>query len=137
MRIVPYLNFNGKAEEALHFYSKALGGKVSDIMRFGDNIAPGMPDFMKNWVLHAELIFKDQAIYLSDTFEPEKLILGNGYTVHLDCDSEEELNALFDAMKVDGEVTMDVADTFWGAIYGDLKDKYGIQWSFNYQKPQQ
>lgn len=137
MRIVPYLNFAGKAEEALSFYAQALGGTPSDIMRFGDNMFPGMPDFMKAWVLHAELHFKDSALYISDTFEPEKLNYGNGFTVHIDCDSEAEIYSLFDALKEGGHVTMELSDTFWGAVYGDLKDKFGIQWSFNYQKPTQ
>lgn len=137
MRIVPYLNYTGKAEEALNFYARALGGTPSAIMRFGDNSFPGMPDYMKDWVLHAELHFKDFYFYLSDTFEPESLTRGNSYTMHIDCNSEEEIYSLFDALKEGGHVTSDLADTFWGAIYGDLKDKYGIQWSFNYQKPHQ
>ena len=134
MRIVPYINFAGQAEEALKFYADALGGKPSDIMRFNEEMFPGMPDEMKNWVLHAELTFKDTAIYISDTFEPEKLSYGNGYTIHMDCDSVEEINALFNALKVGGEVTSELEETFWNAVYGSLTDRYGIQWSFNFQK---
>ena len=134
MRIVPYLNFKGHAEEALNFYVKALGGQTSEVMRFENQEFPGITEEMKHWILHAEIRFKDDALYLSDTFEPANHLEGNNCTIHLDCDSEEELRRLFDALKEDAQYTTEPMDTFWGAIYGDLKDKFGIHWSFNYQK---
>jgi PhnB protein len=134
MRIVPYINFAGQAEEALHFYAKALGGKVGEIMRFSEEMFPEMTDTMKDWVMHAELEFKDSAIYISDTFEPENIINGNNYTIHVDCDSTEEIYQLFDTLKEGGTVTSELEDTFWNSVYGSLTDKYGIQWSLNYQK---
>ncbi len=134
MRVLPYLNYAGKAEMALNFYANALDGEIGDIMRFGDNSFPGLPEHMKDWVLHSELRFKGGTIYISDTFEPEKVSYGNAYTVHVDCDSKEEIENLFAAMKEGGQVIDDLADTFWGAIFGSLIDQFGIQWSFNYQK---
>lgn len=134
MRIIPYINFAGQAEEALHFYANALGGKVGEIMRFTEEMFPGMPETMKDWVLHTELVFKDTAIYISDTFEPENITNGNSYTLHIDCDSTEEIYQFFNALKEGATVTSELEDTYWNAVYGSLTDKYGIQWSFNYQK---
>ncbi len=136
MRIVPYLNFGGQAEEALHFYASALGGKASDIMRFGDNPFPGMPEEMKNFVMHTELHFDDFYFYLSDTFDPENINRGNAHTMHIDCDSEDQLRSFFGALREGATTVKEPEDTFWGAIYGDLVDKFGVQWSFNYQKPE-
>lgn len=134
MKIVPYLSFSGQAEEAIHLYAQALGGSVSDIMRFNKEMYPEMKESMKNWVLHAELYFKDNKIYISDTFEPENHGFATGYTMHLDCESQDEIHELFQAFESIGQVTMPLEDTFWGAIYGSITDKFGVQWSFNYQK---
>jgi len=134
MRIIPYINFAGQAEEALNFYAEALGGQPGEIMRFNEEMYPDLPDSMKDWVLHAELIFKETAIYLSDVFEPEKLTHGNRFYVHMDCDSSEEIHKVFNALKVGGTVTSELEETFWNAIYGALTDRFGIQWSLNFQK---
>lgn len=134
MKVIPYINFSGQAEEALHFYAAALKADVGTIMRFNDDLFPGMPNEMNNWVLHAELHWQDSMIYLSDTFEPDKRSMGNAMTIHLDCFSLEEITELFEALKEGGTVSEPLADTFWGAVYGSLTDKFGVQWSFNYQK---
>lgn len=134
MKLIPYINFSGQAEEALHFYAAVLKGDVGTIMRFGDEQFPGMPEEMKNWVLHAELRWQDNVIYISDTFEPDKRNMGNAVAMHLDCFSLEEITELFEALKVGGSVSDPLADTFWGSVYGSLTDKFGVQWSFDYQK---
>lgn len=134
MQIIPYINFSGQAEEALKFYADAFKAELGEIMRFTEEMFPEMPEHMKNWVMHAELRFNDNAIYISDTFEPEKRTMGNAVTVHVDCFSNEEIQTLFDALKEGGSVAEPLSDTFWGAIYGSVTDKFGVQWSFNYQK---
>ena len=134
MKLVPYLNFAGQAEEAIHLYAKALGGKVSDIMRFNKDMFPDMDDSMKNWVLHTEVYFKDNKLYISDTPEPDQHAFATGYTIHLDCESQDEIFELFEAFKNFGQVTNPLEDTYWDAIYGAITDKFGVQWSFNYQK---
>lgn len=134
MQIIPYINFSGQAEEALNFYAGALKVELGEIMYFNEEMFPDMPEYMKKWVLHAELRFKDGAIYISDTFEPDNRIMGNAITVHIDCFSYDEINELFNALKEGGKVNDPLNDTFWGAIYGSLTDKFGVNWSFNYQK---
>jgi PhnB protein len=134
VKIVPYITFKGQAEEAIHLYANALDGHVSDIMRFSKEMYPDMDISMKDWVMHAELYLGEDKIYISDTFEPEKHEFSNGYTIHIDCTSKDEIADLFDAFQEFGTVTSPLEDTFWGAIYGDIRDKFGVQWSFNYQK---
>lgn len=136
MKVVPYLNFTGSAENALKFYEHALHATVNSLMRFGDNPMPGMTEESSQLIMHAELHFGENKIYLSDTFEPDKHIKGNNYTVHIDCDSEDELRHLFDHLSDGGVIEMPIEDTFWGAIFGSLIDQFGIQWTFNYQKPE-
>lgn len=134
MKVVPYLNFAGQAEDALKFYEHALHGKISSIMRYGENPFPGMDPEKHQWIMHGELEFGDNKIYVSDFLESDKMVLGNAYGVHLDCDSEDEIRHLFDHFSEGAIVDMPLEDAFWGAIFGSLTDKFGIQWSFNFQK---
>lgn len=134
MKVVPYLNLNGKAEEALKFYAEALDGKIRTIMRFGDQEMPGVTEDMKALIMHGEIEFGDNLIYISDSFEPEKTIQGNAYTIHLDCFSSEEIRKVFDRLSQGGTIMEPLADTFWGATFGFLIDRFGVSWSFNFQK---
>lgn len=62
MKIVPYLTFDGNAEEALNFYSKALGGEVKFIQRFGESPMPfDEPD--KHKIMHATFVFSEASFY--------------------------------------------------------------------------
>ena len=49
MAITPYLFFDGKTEEAIEFYKKAIGAKVEMLMRFKD-APPGEGGFIHNWI---------------------------------------------------------------------------------------
>lgn len=134
MKVVPYLVFNGNAEEALKFYVDALGGSVKSLMRFGDHEMPGVTEENQNLIMHGEVVFGDNLIYLSDNFEPNNYSIGNAYTIHLDCFSEEEIKQVYEKFAAGGQVVNPLEDTFWGAVYGFVVDRFGISWSFNYQK---
>lgn len=137
MKAIPYLNFKGTAEAAMKFYATALDGEIISMLRFGDNEMPGVTPENSHLIMHGEIRFGDNLLYVSDSFEPSQMVLGNAYTVHLDCYSEEEIRTVFDRLSVNGQVITPLEDTFWGSIFGYLIDQYGIQWSFDYQKSQQ
>lgn len=134
MKVVPYLVLNGNAEAAINFYVEALGGSIRTIMRFGDHEMPGVTEENQNLIMHGEIQFGDNLIYLSDNFEPNQYTIGNAYTIHLDCVSETEIRDVFEKLAFGGRVINPLEDTFWGAIYGYVVDQFGISWSFNYQK---
>ena len=46
MRVEPYLFFNGRCEEAVEFYKKALGAEVLMLMRFKESPEPHPPDMI-------------------------------------------------------------------------------------------
>jgi PhnB protein len=133
MRLVPYLSFNGNCEEALNFYKKNLNGKILAIQRFGD--APmNVPLAMKKKVLHSSLQFGDNIIMASDSIPKNKIKQGNGMHLSIDVKDVKTINAVFKKMSAGGKVTMPLQDTFWGARFGMLVDKYGISWMFNCDK---
>lgn len=134
--IIPYLNFNGNAREALSFYEKALNGKVTQIGTFGEaNMA--QEESMKDKVMHA--IFESGALkfMVSDCPPGVSVRSGDQVSLSLDFKDPESIETTFAALSGGGNITMPLQDTFWGARFGMLKDKFGIHWMFNYDKPQQ
>ena len=135
--INPYLNFAGNTEEAFKFYQSVFGGELS-IVHFSDTPAgANVPPTVKDKVMHASLpIGKDNILMATDACEEMGFNLkqGNNYYVCISPDSREEADKLFNSLADGGKVNMPLADMFWGAYYGDLTDKFGIQWMVNYQK---
>jgi PhnB protein len=130
MKFIPYLNFAGKAEEAMKFYSSALGGELSDIMRFGDKPNPEIPAAFSKYVLHAELKVGDLLIYFSDS--PSAVTVGNNVSLLLDCESEKQLDEVFALLSAGGKVDMPPQKMFWKAYYANFTDKYGVSWQLNF-----
>jgi PhnB protein len=138
MKMIPYLNLPGNAEEAMSFYKDVFGGKT-EISRWSEMPPnPKMPvsDAWQNKVMHGSLsIREDVTIYFSDSREEETATLDNSVYIHVEFDSEDELRKAFDALSAGGKVNMPVDKTFWGAVYGDLFDRFGIFWGLHYQLP--
>ena len=132
-----YLNFAGNTEEAFKFYQSVFGGELS-IMHFSDTPAgDNVPPTVKDKVMHASLpIGKDNILMATDACEEMGFNLkqGNNYYICISPDSKEEADKLFNDLAEGGKVNMPLADMFWGAYYGDLTDKFGIQWMVNYKK---
>jgi len=88
--------------------------------------------------MHVELVITGGHL-LMGTDAPEsmgfKVTPGNNVHINLEPDSKEENKRLFDALCEGGTVTMELQDTFWGAYFGSVTDKFGIHWmcNFNYQ----
>ena len=134
MKTVPYMYFNGNASEAIKFYEKVFNTPAAHIMLFNEmpNADPANPFGDK--VLHAEILIGDDVYYVSDAVGAEQVTVGNNLQINLNCESEEELRQIFAGLSEGAAISMPVQDTFWGAIYGALTDRFGISWSLNFQK---
>jgi PhnB protein len=136
MNIYPYLNFDGKAEEAMTFYQSILGGEFEGgISYFGE--APGMeiPEEEKMRVMHISLkISEGLKIMASDTSPSmgHAWIKGNHNYISINADSKVEGARIFSGLYEDGKVEMPYQKTFWGAYFGSFEDKFGIGWMVNY-----
>jgi PhnB protein len=127
MNIQPYLMFNGNCEEALNFYAQVFNGKIEGLMRFKGTPAESMsPDPDK--VMHATFVAGDMVFMASDGAQDKAP--GN---VHLSTNWSDvpAMEKTFGQLAAGGNVTMPLADTFWGARFGMLTDKYGINWMFS------
>jgi PhnB protein len=129
----PYLNFDGNAGEAMSFYAKALGAELS-MQTFAD-VGMAKPG-SENRIVHAQLSKGPGCVLMaSDTQPGTPFTQGTNCYINITCESEQEIDSLFEALASGGKVEMPVQDTFWGARFGMLTDKFGVHWMFNYEKP--
>ncbi|MGZ9030220.1 MAG: VOC family protein [Burkholderiaceae bacterium] len=130
MNVQPYLFFEGRCEEALDFYTKALGTKVDMLMRMHEapEPPPGMvPPGSDNKVMHASFHVGDTEVMLSDggcSGQPKF----DGFSLSITAADEADARRKFDAMAAGGEVTMPLGKTFWSPCFGMLKDRFGVGW---------
>ncbi len=130
-----YLTFDGNCREAMVFYADCLDAPLQ-IM--GAEDGPCAPQDAGR-VLHARIVKGNLRLMASDTMSmtPYRLQPGNNFSLSLDCESAEEQDAVFGRLGAGGEVRMPLQDMFWGARFGLLTDRFGIQWMFNFEKSAQ
>jgi PhnB protein len=128
MQVQPYLFFDGRCDEALDFYKKAIGAKVGMLMRFKEApdqsmVAAGT----ENKVMHAQFQVGDTDILASDGRCTGKMNF-QGFALTISAASESEADKMFAALGEGGQVTMPMAKTFFSPRFGMLTDKFGIGW---------
>jgi PhnB protein len=137
-KLNPYLNFDGKAEEAFLFYRTVFGGEfVGGVMKMGN--APGTEDLSKedkNRVMHIALPIGKDLLMASDIVPSmgQKLSQGNGNYISIFPESREEADRIFSALSSGGEIEMPMEDQFWGDYFGSFKDQFGVFWMVNFSK---
>ena len=131
-----YLNFMGNTEEAFKFYKSVLGGEFLVVQRFKDTPhGESLSAKEKEGIMHIALPVGENILMGTDMLESagHKLIVGNNFSISLEASSKEEANKLFDGLSKGGQATMPLEEAFWGAYFGMLTDKYGVQWMINYE----
>jgi PhnB protein len=130
--IQPYLNFNGRCDEAIEFYKTAAGAEVTMLMRFKDNPEPPPADAdcqpgAADKVMHAEIRIGASVIMLSDgrcTGTPAFEGISLAMRVATPADAER----LYNGLAAGGEPMMPLAKTFFSPSFGMLQDKFGVGW---------
>lgn len=129
--LIPYLFFNGNCREAMNFYQQCFAGELK-LMTYGD--APEEANDKKadkNEIMHSTLK-NDSLTLMASDWPGGKANPGNNVHLNIDCVSKSEIETLFNKLSQEGKVIQPLADTFWGAHFGMLIDKYGIHWMLNY-----
>ncbi|SDN84468.1 PhnB protein [Paenibacillus sp. yr247] len=135
MAIDVYLNFNGNCREAVEYYAEVFGTEKPQIMTFGETPADPsypLPEEAKNLVMHARINVQGSTIMFSDVFPGMPFVAGNNISLTVGSKNIDEVKSLFHKLKVGGKVGMELQETFWSKCYGNLEDKFGIHWQFNY-----
>ncbi|MEY3398803.1 MAG: hypothetical protein RL220_1397 [Bacteroidota bacterium] len=140
-RVSTYVNFPGNTEQAFAFYKTVFGTDyINGLTRFGD--LPPSPDSppasesVRNMILHVELPLLGNHVLMGTDAPAEmgfSVVKGNNMHINLEPDSKTEADRIFNALAEGGEITMPIQDMFWGAYFGSVTDKFGINWMVNYQ----
>jgi PhnB protein len=136
MSIQPYLFFNGRCEEAIEFYRKALGAEQIMMLRFKQApdqsmCQPGMGEK----IMHARLKIGDAVIFLSDGMSSEPKGF-EGFSLSFTVRDEAEAERRFNALADGGKVQMPLDKTFFSPKFGAVADKFGVGWMV-YVEPQE
>jgi PhnB protein len=138
-RVSTYLNFSRNTEEAFNFYKSVFGTEFDGGIQRMSDVPPqeGQPPLAeedKNLVMHVALPILAGHV-LMGTDAPEsmnfKVRPGNNVYINLEPDTRAETDELFKALSDGGKVEMPLQEMFWGAYFGSLTDKFGVQWMFN------
>ena len=133
MQVQPYLSFEGRADEAIEFYKKALGAEVTMLMRVKDapkDAGPGCgggPSPAPDKVMHAELRIGDTTIFVSDgrCQGPAKF---EGIALSLAVTNEQQAQRAFAGLSDGGKVCMPLGKTFFASSFGMVNDRFGVLW---------
>lgn len=133
-----HINFNGNAEEAFTFYKSVFGGEFTKIIRFKDISSPEFPVAEKeaNKVMYIALPIGGNILIANDV--PE--IMGktneneNRSKIAISAESKEEAGQLFNGLSAGGQIEFPIEESGWGSYFGCFRDKYGIEWTVNFDK---
>jgi len=130
MAIQPYLFFEGRCEEALEFYRRALGAEVLMLMRYKDS-PEQQPEGARtppgDKVMHSCLRIGDAEVMASDGFAQGKPSF-QGFSLSLNARDDVEARRWFDALAAGGEVRQPLIKTFFSSSFGMLADRFGVPW---------
>ena len=129
MQVQPYLMFDGRCDEALDFYKKALGAEVMMLSRFKDSPDPNMcmPGIPGDKVMHAAFRVGQSEIFASDGMCQNKAAF-QGISLSISADSVQQADKLFAALGEGGKVQMPLGKTFFAQRFGMVADKFGVSW---------
>jgi len=130
------LLFDGNTEEAFNFYKSVFGGEFSNVQRMSDLPTPmEMPESEKSKILHMSLPIGESILMGMDMPAGRGDVnKGNNFFVTLNTSSEEETDDLFKKLSDGAIIMMPVGKQFWGAYFGMLTDKFGIQWMLSFSE---
>jgi PhnB protein len=130
MQVQPYLFFDGRCEEALEFYKKAVGAEVTDLYRFKDSPDPGMcppAPGAENKVMHVGFRIGETTVFASDGRCEEKPAF-QGFSLSLAVPNDAEAERRFAALSEGGQVQMPLTKTFFSSSFGMVSDRFGVCW---------
>ncbi|HEV7999771.1 MAG TPA: VOC family protein [Planctomycetaceae bacterium] len=131
MQVNPYVFFEGRCEEALEFYKKAVGAKVTFQHRYKDSPDPLPPGAVApGWeskIMHATFTIGQSTLHASDGRGQGK-VSHQGFSLSLTVPTPAEADRCFAALADQGQVEMPLSKTFFSPRFGMLTDRFGVGW---------
>jgi PhnB protein len=132
-KMYTYVNFAGQCAEAFGFYEQHLGGTIDMIMTHGESPDQSMvnPEW-KHLVLHARMSLGGTDLMGADI--PQAEVMRSAY-LSLLVDNDAEAERIFAALAGGGQILMPIAETFFATRFGQVRDRFGINWMILHQRP--
>jgi PhnB protein len=133
MRLTTYVNFAGTCAEAFRYYEQHLGGKITFTMTHGESPQPSPlgPEW-KNAVLHASIQLGGTTLLGADI--PNAEPMRSAYLT-LDVDSDADAERIFQVLSDGGRALMPMAETFFASRFGQVRDRFGLNWMILRSRP--
>ncbi|NUC18343.1 VOC family protein [Bacillus mycoides] len=123
-KITTFLMFEGKAEEAMNFYTSLFNqSEIVSISRYDEN-GPGK----EGTVIHATFTLNGQEFMCIDSYVKHDFTFTPAMSLYVTCDTEEEIETVFNKLAQDGKVLMPLGSYPFSKKFGWLNDKYGVSW---------
>jgi len=126
-----YLFFDGTCADAMRFYERTLGGKLTLLTHAQSPMAAQTPPESANRIMHARLDLGARQLMASDTMVGHPYEGMHGFSLSLIYPTAAEAKRVFDALADGGKVTMPLQKTFWAEGFGMLVDRFGTPWMVN------
>lgn len=123
-----YLFFDGTCADAMRFYERTLGGKLSLMTHAESPMAAQTPPGSANRILHARLELDGHVLMASDSMVGHPYEGMKGFSLSLTYLTASDAQKVFDALAQGGKVTMPMQKTFWAEGFGMLVDRFGTPW---------
>jgi Uncharacterized protein conserved in bacteria len=132
-----YLNFAGNTRDVVLYYAKVFGLPEPQLMTFGS--LPPNPEFplppgSEDLIMHASLDIDGSKLMFSDTFPGMPFQVGNNISLAFVTGDEAKARDIFEQFKDGGTVVMELQETFWSKVYGQVTDKFGILWQISHEE---
>jgi len=128
--ITPYLTFNGNCKEALDLYRSVFQCDEPTIMPYGDYMPEGLTtptELLRTWIMHGEMVICGTNVWFADEATP--LTKGNNIKLTVTLKTGKEAGAIFDALSVEGNITLPPTETFYSVFHAAVTDMFGINWN--------
>ncbi|WP_417897813.1 VOC family protein [Bacillus haimaensis] len=127
-KVTPFLMFqNADAEEAMNYYTSLIeDSEIKSIIRYGANESGD-----EGTVMHAIFTLKGQEFMCIDSNVKHAFSFTPSFSIFITCETEEELDTLFEKLSVDGQVLMPLGDYGFSKKFGWVNDRFGVSWQIN------
>jgi PhnB protein len=130
MRLDMYVNYRGNCEQAFRYYERHLGGRITGIVRHGEQLNPALPADWKDKVLHARIEIGSTVLMGADIAQAEPM---RSAYLTLSLDREEDAERTYALLTDGGEVFMKMAQTPFANRFAMLRDRFGTSWMLLHQ----
>ena len=130
MRLDVYVNYRGSCEQAFRFYEEHLGGRITGMVRHGEQPNPGLPAGWNDKVLHARIEIASTVLMGADVGAAEPM---RSAYLALSLDREEDAERVYSLLADGGEIFMKMAKTPFANRFAMLRDRFGTSWLLLHQ----